>query len=144
MKFPTTTSPEIASPGGLNKYHRRLSTSTTLQETHLVEIRLQEMHLLLRLEQPGPILFLGLLFPQYELDITGAMYRLGVFDVDFSKKLKLDVVGGFLGVGFAGKGQARRLQVDFAGFGRYVGRGDGEIDDVFLGDRDVGALGPED
>ena len=91
------------------------------------------MHFLVLLEQPWPVLLLHVLFPEHKLDIAGAVYRLGVLDVKLGVKVQLDVIGGFLGFGFAGEGETRGLDVNFAGLGRDVRSGDGEIDDVFLG-----------
>ena len=101
------------------------------------------MHLLAIFEQPRPVLFLGLFFPQHELDVARAVYRLGVFDVDLAVELELDMIRRLLGVGFAGEGQARGVEVDFAVLGRDVRGRDGEVDDVLLRGRGVGALGPE-
>ena len=102
------------------------------------------MHLLLCFEQPGPKFFLGLLFPQDEFDIARAVYCLGVLHIDLAKEFQLNVISGFLGLRSAGECEARRLQLDVAGFLRHVWRGDGEIDEVFLRDGGIGALGPED
>ena len=80
------------------------------------------MHPLALLQQPRPILLLHLLLPQQEVHIRARGLRLGILDVDLAVEFQLDVVGGFLGVGVAGEGEAIGLEVDFRG--AHVGRGD--------------------
>lgn len=54
-----------------------------MDATHLIEIRLQKMHLLTLLQQPRPILLLHLLLPQHKLHIPRRVIRLAGLRVDF-------------------------------------------------------------
>ena len=62
------------------------------------------MHFLGLLQQPGPVLLLELLLPEYKLHIARGVMRLALLDVDFAKELELDVVSRLLRVGVAGEG----------------------------------------
>lgn len=53
------------------------------------------------------------------------------------------MVGGLLGLGVASESERCRLELDFAGFGRNIGRGDCQKDDVLLRFGAGRALGPE-
>lgn len=53
------------------------------------------------------------------------------------------MVGGLLGLRVASEGERCRLELDFAGFGRNIGRGDCQKDDVLLRFGAGRALGPE-
>jgi len=100
------------------------------------------MHALALLQQPRPVLLLQLLLPQLEVDVRAGVVRLGGVDVDLGIELEFHVVGGLLGLGVAGEGEAAGLQVDL-GLGN-VGGGDREGDVVALGVGGRGALGPDD
>ncbi len=100
------------------------------------------MHALALLQQPRPVLLLQLLLPQLEVHIRAGVVRLGGVDVDLAVELEFHVVGGFLGLGVAGEGEAAGLEVDL-GLGD-VGGGDREGDVVALGVGAGGALGPDD
>lgn len=100
------------------------------------------MHALALLQQPRPVLLLQLLLPELEVHVGAGVVRLGGVDVDVAVELELDVVGGFLGLGVAGEGEAGGLEVD-RGLGD-VGGGDREGDVVALGVGAGGALGPDD
>lgn len=56
---------------------------------------------------------------------------LGVFNIDFGVEFKLDVIGGLLGFGVAGEGEACGLEVN-VDFGD-IGGGNCEVDDVLFG-----------
>lgn len=54
------------------------------------------------------------------------------------------MIRSFLGFGVAGEGKRCRLQVDFSGFRRNVGCGDGQEDAILLRVSLGRTLGPED
>ena len=61
------------------------------------------------------------------------MMRLGVVNVNLAVELELDVVCCLFSLRVAGEGEGAGGEVDFEGFVRDVGRGDCEVDVVFLG-----------
>lgn len=52
------------------------------------------------------------------------MIRLAILDINLAVELKLDVVGGFLGVGVAGESEGSGLEINFEGFIGNIGRRD--------------------
>ena len=56
------------------------------------------MHLLVALEQAGPVLGLQLLLSQDHLDIGRSVVGLGVVDINLTVELDVKVVGGLLGI----------------------------------------------
>ena len=55
------------------------------------------MNLLTLLEQSWPVFLLRFLLPQNKLNIFRSMMRLAILNINVAVKLKLDVIGGFLG-----------------------------------------------
>lgn len=68
-----------------------------LRYAYLVEVGLQEVHLLVVLEQPGPELLLELLLAQHKLDVTASVVNLGLLGVDLGVKLELERICDLLG-----------------------------------------------
>lgn len=73
----------------------------SLRNAYLVKIGLQEVDLFTLFQKPWPVLFLLVFLPQHKLHIPRGMIRLAVLDVDLTKELQLDVVGGLLSLGVA-------------------------------------------
>lgn len=109
----------------------------------LVEVGLQELDLLRLLQQAGPVLLLKLLLAQLQLDIPGGVVDLAVLRVDLGPEVELDMVGALQRVGVAVEGQRRGLQVKLEAFLGDVRHGDGQVDKVLLGVGTGRALGPE-
>lgn len=109
--------------------------------TYLVEVGLQEMNLLSRLQQTGPVLLLELLLPQNQLNLTVAVVHLGVLRVDLGIQLQLDVILYAL-LGGSGERDRGRRDVQLSlGLGD-IGRLDVHVEVVALRFRGGGALGP--
>lgn len=67
------------------------------RSAYLVEVGLQEVHLLGVLEQAGPELLLHLLLAQYHCDIATAVAYLGLLGVDLGEELEVDGVCDLFG-----------------------------------------------
>lgn len=109
----------------------------------LVEVGSEEVDLLGLLEQAGPVGLVELLLLQLQLDILARVVDLGGLLVDLGVKLELQVVGLLEGVGVAGEGQTRGLEVELEALLGHVGDGDGQVDEVLLGIGAGRALCPE-
>ena len=68
-----------------------------MRHAYLVEVSLQEVHLLVVLEQSGPELLLELLLAQHKLDVTASVVDLGFLGVDLGVELKLECICDLLG-----------------------------------------------
>ena len=109
---------------------------------YLVEVRLQKVHLLAILQQPGPVLNLQFLLPQHKFHIAGCVMCLAVLRIDLIVEGELQVVVDFLGVTVAGESEGSGGQVDLGGRGRYIGSANCEVDVVTFWIGGGGALGP--
>lgn len=99
------------------------------------------MHLLAFLQEPGPVLRLGLLLPENEVDAARAVVVLGVGDINVGVEVEVNSIADALGVGTAERHLAV-LEIDLERVLGDVGRVNGEEDDVLLGVGLVGALRP--
>jgi hypothetical protein len=109
----------------------------------LIEVGLEEVHLLSVLQQPGPELRLELLLSQDQLDILVGVVDLALLLVNLGVEFELHVVGPLERVGEASEDQPLWLQLQLEVFGLDVRNVDREVDEVLCRLCGVGALSPE-
>lgn len=112
--------------------------------TYLIEICLQEVHLLRSLQQSWPVLLLKLLLAEHNLDVLACVVDLALVWVDLGVEFKLNMVRLLLRRGLAIEGQAGWLQVELEVFWGAIWDGDGEVNVVLRGIGGIGALSPQD
>lgn len=110
----------------------------------LVEVGLQEVHLLCVLQQSWPELLLQLLLAQDQLDVLARGVDLALRWVNLGIEVKRELVVSLEGVRVAGEREGGWLQVELKLGCLDVGYGDGQVDVVLCGIGRAGSLSPKD
>jgi len=110
----------------------------------LVEVGLQEVHLLCVLQQSWPELLLQLLLSQDHLDVLARGVDLALRWVNLGIEVKLELIVSLEGVRVAGEGEGGWFQVKLELGCLDIGYGDGQVDVVLRGIGRAGSLSPKD
>lgn len=110
-------------------------------KTYLVKVGLEEVNLLLRLQQTGPVFLLQLLLSQNQLDITVAVVHLGVLGVDLAEQIQRNFISDTL-PGVSGERNVLRGDVQFGLGTGHIRSLDVHVKVVALNVSGGGALSP--